>query len=916
MENFRENTQENTQNSNGQSQTIGVGGGTVSGVRDNGLNELISEFKSLENEKQATATTNANNSTAIDEVKGNLSDLTFDEPENTSLIQEGEKYTLSQEENDQIEKYLLGADEDDEDVVEYVDEEEDDETQDVETEEEVEEIEEGVEEEKGESLAEAEEEPPIIIEEDDEDFDFDDEESEMDDSFDDEFNEDNSDDQFDDEDDFDDEVLDDEDTNDEALDEENFASDENSDNEDYTASEENLEDDSKDQIEDFSEEDELDAEEDNSDTYNEDEEDIDEDENDEEYADYEDEDVEGDGEGYLPEAEDYSEDTEDIENESVEDVENEDSVTESDTQDGLVGDDAEADATIDNEENVINDESEVMGAETEEANNQIQDNVSENNEDIDDLMLGEGEGRVDEVSESQQPKVVSDTESLVQTPTQAQTTEQPVQQPVQTTEQPQMVQQPVQYATEQPVQQPVVQPMPAVQTYESEQSQTATPQPMVNQVAPEPVQTTEPVQVTKPVQQQTYTQPQMVEQPAQPQVYGQPQMVAQPVQQPVQTTEQPQMVQQPVQYATEQPVQQPVAQPEQAVQTYEPEQSQTATPQPMVNQVAPEPVQTTEQPQMVQQPVQYATEQPVQQPTESQYIVMAEPQQNLQQSTKEVDTFATQSQPNGYEKSPQTAVNVEDENSPANTITQTEEVKNTEKPAEETKEVRYFAPNVTSADNLKGNIEVVPLGIETEPEKENVYINVDEPLDSGFVDEEVEDENTTFGVTTIVQTPSVDEVDSRSAELKELEERLYTRIMSKLANMNVSSADARSVISSETSGVELPEEEVKLDLSAFKGKVETFIPLESIPQATWEDVVKRKGHHTYHVTCAKGGGYFIKKAKTPNPYAFVELKEEALEVAKCYAKREKAELKIHDAKGVIEQSMSFGKEKKKPAKKS
>ena len=158
-------------------------------------------------------------------------------------------------------------------------------------------------------------------------------------------------------------------------------------------------------------------------------------------------------------------------------------------------------------------------------------------------------------------------------------------------------------------------------------------------------------------------------------------------------------------------------------------------------------------------------------------------------------------------------------------------------------------------------------------------------------------------------------IDERSPEMKALEDRLYARIMSALTEMNITPTEAREAISNATNTVVLPEEEVTLDLTKFSGKVETFVPLESIPQATWEDVVKRKGHHTYHVTCAKSGGYFIKKAKSTSPYAFVELKDEALEVAIAYAKREKAELKIHDAKGVIEQSMSFGKEKKKSNKK-
>ena len=112
--------------------TVGAGGGVVSGVRDknNDLNELIDEFKSLESDK-ADAPSNETKSEDENtkEISETRSDMSFDEPETTSVIKEGEKYTLSQEENDQIEKYLLGADEDDDDVVEYVEDDDEEESQ-------------------------------------------------------------------------------------------------------------------------------------------------------------------------------------------------------------------------------------------------------------------------------------------------------------------------------------------------------------------------------------------------------------------------------------------------------------------------------------------------------------------------------------------------------------------------------------------------------------------------------------------------------------------------------------------------------------------------------------------------------------------------------------------------------------------
>lgn len=144
------------------------------------------------------------------------------------------------------------------------------------------------------------------------------------------------------------------------------------------------------------------------------------------------------------------------------------------------------------------------------------------------------------------------------------------------------------------------------------------------------------------------------------------------------------------------------------------------------------------------------------------------------------------------------------------------------------------------------------------------------------------------------------------AKFNAFEEQLLAKLM---ATINMSNANAQTVNQPSMTEEETPIEANEEDLN-FEGQVVMFEPIENIKQVTWEDVVKRKGHCTYHVTVSSNGGWFIKRSKAPNPSAYVERKDEAMRLAIAYAKREKAELKIHNAKGVIEKSMSFGREKK------
>ena len=739
MENSQNFTPNNNQTNN---QSIGAGGGVVSGVRESSdLDELINEFKTLENDKVKSSPEVSQSENNHKEVSDALSDMSFDEPENTSVIKEGEKYTLSQEENDQIEKYLLGADEDDEDVVEYV-EDEDEDSSDGSNKSDADDTEEVEEEVEEEVVDDDEDDDPVIIEDDfdDDDTDYDEDKNANDDDYDEDYGDDE-----------DDEIN-------------------NEDSEDY-------------------------SDEDDDDSY---------DEADDEY----DADAEDDSEA----EEDYDDNSEEESAESesdVEDFENDESETEEDddetTEDySELDEDEEPEIEDNDEENVetlASDEDKKVADVTEEGKEESKEDKIVNQEEV--------HGTQNETSEVAQPQSTK-TESVSQV-----VEKQPVDQ----------IAQPVQQQSVQQTAQPVAQ----------------TP--------------------TEPVVEKQATS------------YTEPQYVAKNQTEPV--------VENPQQYV---PVQQPVEQAQQPAQQYVQPQ------QPVVEPAG--------------QSVQY-----------------------VQPSTPiDATNYSVEAEANKEVADNQSAQNVQP-----------------------TEPIRYFASATTEPNNEPNQSQaqrvIIPLGVDAgeSSEKPNLkentekYISVDESNsenDEQYEEPEYEDIEYTYTNTetspegsikpvTIVSGIGLNDqneeksenIDERSPEMKALEDRLYARIMSALTEMNITPTEAREAISNATNTVVLPEEEVTLDLTKFSGKVETFVPLESIPQATWEDVVKRKGHHTYHVTCAKSGGYFIKKAKSTSPYAFVELKDEALEVAIAYAKREKAELKIHDAKGVIEQSMSFGKEKKKSNKK-
>ena len=200
---------------------------------------------------------------------------------------------------------------------------------------------------------------------------------------------------------------------------------------------------------------------------------------------------------------------------------------------------------------------------------------------------------------------------------------------------------------------------------------------------------------------------------------------------------------------------------------------------------------------------------------------------------------------------------------------------------------------------------------------------IEEPIDVQVNIAEVEDIEPSREEDLIEESSNVPEdvVTSEEIDKKfdEFEKRLLDKIMQQLANVQVAGQVAVSNdTKTDSQNVTMEDDELniktvngKLVINGFtfSGEVVMFTPLESVRKASWEEVVRRKGHCTYHLTTSGNGGWFIKKSNAPNPYAYIEKKEEAEELAKVYAMREKAELKIHNAKGVIEKSLSFGREK-------
>lgn len=262
---------------------------------------------------------------------------------------------------------------------------------------------------------------------------------------------------------------------------------------------------------------------------------------------------------------------------------------------------------------------------------------------------------------------------------------------------------------------------------------------------------------------------------------------------------------------------------------------------------------------------------------------------------------------------------------------------------------RYAAPEEDSEEQIEEEPVDVEINIEEVPVQQNEEVeedileqpaeeDIEEEIDSfdeeiEYVDE-VEDGETSEIVSEDEQVEEVvesappvqeksDYVTSADIDKKfdDFEKRLLEKLMNTMAMMaptqvqekpsltSTKKEEPKPVVDSEDVVVEYDNGILVIDGYKFQGEVVMFSPLDNIKKATWEEVVRRKGHCTYHLTSSGNGGFFIKKSNAPNPYAYIQLKEDAVNLAKAYAKKEKAELKVHNAKGVIEQSLSFGREK-------
>lgn len=99
--------------------------------------------------------------------------------------------------------------------------------------------------------------------------------------------------------------------------------------------------------------------------------------------------------------------------------------------------------------------------------------------------------------------------------------------------------------------------------------------------------------------------------------------------------------------------------------------------------------------------------------------------------------------------------------------------------------------------------------------------------------------------------------------------------------------------------------EAPKELGEFDGEVEIYIPLDMIKAVSDEELAKRYGLVSYHIVHSNNS-WKLKKGGVDNIYAESKNKKILTKLAISYAKREKAELKIHNKKGRIKISNSYG----------
>lgn len=87
--------------------------------------------------------------------------------------------------------------------------------------------------------------------------------------------------------------------------------------------------------------------------------------------------------------------------------------------------------------------------------------------------------------------------------------------------------------------------------------------------------------------------------------------------------------------------------------------------------------------------------------------------------------------------------------------------------------------------------------------------------------------------------------------------------------------------------------------------ISILVPITDIPVTSKEELAKRKGNVNFHVI-KSGKVWVLRKSNDTQIYLTSKRKRTAVLFAIEYAKRQRAELKIHNKKGLIIDSISYG----------
>lgn len=199
-----------------------------------------------------------------------------------------------------------------------------------------------------------------------------------------------------------------------------------------------------------------------------------------------------------------------------------------------------------------------------------------------------------------------------------------------------------------------------------------------------------------------------------------------------------------------------------------------------------------------------------------------------------------------------------------------------------------FLSDVTRHEDYESVVEMAE-----DTDYENKTSDDEWEIDPALLDDALFEELMSFGASLEAQEED-DVIAAEEMPMTKKSVNSKSKTASKPAKITDGSKPKRN--RSKTAGLELP----------LEGKI-IYIDLSEVKPATWEDVVKRKGRYSYHMTPVNNGGWFIKRSGSKQPSAYVADKTEALELAKQYAEKEKGTLKVHNKKGIITESYSFGR---------